>query len=409
MLTGSVKVKLLVFVVVGLLATAYLGARYAGVSLVSSGYEVTVVLPDAGGLFQNGEVTYRGVPVGRIKQLDPTAKGVVATLKIDSSAPPMPAHPTVTVADRSAIGEQYLELAGAAPGKQTLRDGDRIEAASATLPPDISGLLQDTANFTGSVPTDDLKTVIDESYDLSHGAAGDMRRLISTSSQFQKQADDNWLVSQALIHDSATVLQTQEEAAQDISTYSTDLDLFAKTLASSDGDLRKLIDNSPAAARQIGQLFDEVGKPLGTLMGNLITTAQIFGTNADGLQDALVRAPEAISIGWAINGSKGMNMGLVPTFFDPLPCTQGYGETTMRSGTNTAGSPALNLSAGCTASPSSGTDVMGPASLGSLEDSGKSGKGNGKAGHKAHHRVDSAAGARISVPSSLGDLMGGDQ
>ena len=65
MLTGSVKAKLIVFVVVGLLATAYLGARYAGVSLVSSGYQVSVVLPDAGGLFQNGEVTYRGVPVGR--------------------------------------------------------------------------------------------------------------------------------------------------------------------------------------------------------------------------------------------------------------------------------------------------------------------------------------------------------
>jgi phospholipid/cholesterol/gamma-HCH transport system substrate-binding protein len=263
-----------------------------------------------------------------------------------------------------------------------------VEAASATLPPDLSGLLQDATDFTASVPTDDLKTVIDESYDLSQGVSGDLRRLISTSQQFQQQANDNWLVSQALIHDSATVLQTQEEAAADIKSYSTDLDLFAKTMKSSDGDLRKLIDNSPAAARQIGQLIDQVGKPLGTLMGNLVTTAEVFGTNADGLQDTLVRVPEAVSIGWAVNGSKGMNMGLIPTFFDPLPCTQGYGGTTMRSGTDTSAGKPLNLSAGCTASPSSGSDVLGPASLGS----GKS-----------------PATARISVPGSLADLLGGDQ
>jgi len=397
MLTTSVKVKLIAFVVVGLLATAYLGARYAGISLVSSGYQVTVVLPDAGGLFQNGEVTYRGVPVGRIERLSPTPAGVVVTVKIDSGAPAIPADPTVTVADRSAIGEQYLDLAGPAPGKTPLRGGDRIEATAATLPPDLSGLLQDTADFTGSVPAGDLKTVIDESYNLSQGAAGSLRRLITTSSQFQKQADDHWLVSQALINDSATVLKTQEESSADIKAYSADLNLFAKTLASSNGNLRKLIDDSPAAARQLGDLFDQVGKPLGTLMGNLITTAEIFGTNADGLKDTLIRAPEAISIGWAVNGSQGMNMGLVPTFFNPLPCTQGYSGTSMRSGTDTAGKPALNLAAGCTASPSSGTDVMGPASL------------NTKTRAKTGARTDTGATAQIRVPNSLADLMGGGQ
>ncbi|WGL53046.1 MlaD family protein [Nocardioides sp. BP30] len=391
MVTSSVRIKLIAFVVLGLIASAYLGAKYAGISLVDSGYTVRVELADAGGLFANGEVTYRGVPVGRIKQLEPTADGVEATLRISSDAPDLPAHPTVTVADRSTIGEQYLDLGGpsASSGKH-LADGDRIEAAAATLPPDLSGLLQDTADFAASVPTDDLKTVIDESYDLSHGVSGDLRRLISTSQQFQKQADDNWLVSQALIHDSATVLKTQEESAADIRGYSSDLDVIAKTLKSSDGDLRTLIQNSPDAARQLGELFDQVGRPLGTLMGNLISTAQIFGTNADGLQDTLVRVPEAVSVGYAVSGSQGMDFGMIPTFFDPLPCTQGYGGTAMHSGTDTSSSGSLNLDAGCTAATSSGKDVLGPSAV-------SSGSGAGK------------ATARVSVPSSLADLLGGAQ
>ena len=48
MLTTSIRVKLIAFVVVALVAMAYLGARYAGITLVSPGYQVTVVLPDAG-------------------------------------------------------------------------------------------------------------------------------------------------------------------------------------------------------------------------------------------------------------------------------------------------------------------------------------------------------------------------
>jgi phospholipid/cholesterol/gamma-HCH transport system substrate-binding protein len=388
MVTTSMRIKLIAFVIVGLLATAYLGARYAGVSLVSSGYTVKVELADAGGLFVNGEVTYRGVPVGRIKDLQPTNDGVEATLKIDSSAPDLPAHPTVTVANRSTIGEQYLDLGGAAASsKEHLQAGDRVDAVSATLPPDLSKLLEDTTAFAGSVPTDDLKTVIDESYDLSQGVSGDLRRLIATSQTFQKQADDNWLVSQALIHDSATVLKTQEEASADIRGYSKDFSVLADTLKSSDGDLRALINNSPGAAHQLGQFFDEVGKPLGTLMGNLISTAQIFGTNADGLQDTFVRLPEAVSVGYAINGSQGLNLGMVPTFFDPLPCTAGYGDTTMHSGTDTTSSGSLNTDAGCTASSASGTNVLGPKSL--------TGKTKGT--------------ARITVPDTLADLLGGDQ
>lgn len=405
MLTSSVRIKLIAFVIVGLLATAYLGARYAGISLVSRGYQVTFDLPDAGGLFVNGEVTYLGVPVGKITAMTPTSAGVEVTAKIDSGAPQMPAHPTVSVADRSVIGEQYLELTGKPTGTTFLAAGDHIQAADATLPPDLAGVLQDATDFTGSVPRKDLKTVINESYNLSNDASGPLRQLVNTSAQFEKQANDNWLVSQALIQDSSTVLSTQESSAADIAAYSKDLDLIAKTLKSSNGNLTKLIDDSPAAARQVGDLINQVGVPLGTLMGNLTTTAQIFGTNADGLHDILVRAPEAISIGWAVNGSQGLNLGLAPTFFNPLPCTKGYQGTTMRTGTDTTTAPPLNLQAGCTASPATGSDVMGPTAV---PGDGALGSGNGGTGGSGGSG-GGAATANVTVATTLADLLGGAQ
>lgn len=388
MIRTSTRVKLIAFVVLALLGTSYLGARYAGLTLFSSGYHLTVTLPDASGLFVNGEVTFRGVPVGTVDRLTPTADGVQALITVDADAPPIPDDVTAAVADRSVIGEQYLDLrvpAGSDTTAGTLHDGDRLTVAADDLPPDLSELLRAGRDFTASVPQDDLDTVIDEGYDLAQGSSGSLRRLLATSLSFQQAADRNFLTSASLIRNSADVLATQEASATSIKAYSHDLGVLADTLASSDGDLRALIANSPAAARQVGALIDDVGRPLGVLMANLVSTAQVFGTNAAGVQDALIRIPEAVSVGWSVSGSRGLNMGLVPTFFDPLPCTSGYGGTPLRRGTDTAAGAPFNTDARCTADPATGVGVRGPASV--------------PAGTRAT--------ARINVATDLGDLLGG--
>ena len=212
-------------------------------------------------------------------------------------------------------------------------------------------------------------------------------RLVETSQQFAATADDNFLVTlgadrqrpAGADHAAGVGRRASRRSARDLS-------LIATTLSDSDKDLRALIQNSPAAAREIGRLFDQVGKPLGVLMSNLVSTAQVFGTNAAGVQDALYRVPEAVSIGWAVNGSKGLDLGLAQTYFDPLPCTSGYGGTTVRPGLDTSTGRPFNTNAGCTAAPDSGTNVRGP---------------------KSAPRPKPAAAARVSVPDSMGDLMGG--
>lgn len=386
MLNRSAKSKLVVFVVVALLATSYLGASYAGLHLFSHGYQVTVDLADGGGLFKNGEVTYRGVPVGKISSLTPTEEGVTATLEIDADAPPLPRGVTVTVADRSAIGEQYLDLAGTSASGEHLSDGDRITATGAEEPPDINKLLGDASDFAGSVPSDDLNTVIDEGYDIAAGpTATNLRRLLSTSQTFEKQADTNFLTTSALIHNSKTVLATQERSSADIRSYSRDLSTLAHTLQSSDTDLRTLFEDTPGSAREVTTLVKDVGTPLELLMNNLVPTATTFGNSSTEIRDALVRAPKAISIGYSVSGPYGMNVGLTPNFFDPLPCTSGYAGTTMRTGldTSTKTQQPLNLQAGCTTTHD---HVLGPASL-----------------------PGSVTARHTTTATTLADLMGGQQ
>ncbi|MBM9462357.1 MCE family protein [Aeromicrobium sp. YIM 150415] len=386
MLTGSIKSKLIVFVAVALVATSYLGATYVGINPFSSSYRVTVELPQGGGAFTNGEVTYLGVPVGRIKDLTATDEGAEAVLQINGDAPPIPSDVTATVTNRSAIGEQYIDLRGAGRSSEDLQAGDVIKASSKAVPPPIENLLRTGRDFAASVPEEDLKTVIDEAYELSRGAGEHLGQLIDTSREFVEVADQNFLVTQGLIENSDRVLSTQIESAESIKSFSADLDLFSAALRDSDTDLRTLIENSPVAAQEMHRLFDQVGTPLGTLMANLVTPAQIFGINSAGVEDALIRAPEALSVGWAINGSQGLNLGLAQTYFDPLPCVAGYSGTDQRSGLDTSPGRPFNTAAGCTADPNSGTNVRGPGSIaGGLP----------------------AAAANVSSAQGLGDLLGG--
>ncbi|WP_300682092.1 MlaD family protein [Nocardioides sp.] len=381
MITRAIRTKVIAFVVLALLTTSYLGAKYAGLHLFSSGYQVTASLSDASGLFVNGEVTYHGVQVGKVESLTASSTGVTAVLHINGSAPSIPTDVTAAVADRSVIGEQYLDLRGGSTG--ALEDGDRLTVT--TLTPDLTSMLRAGRDFTASVPQDDLNTVIDETYDLSQGSAESIRRLVSTSTDFAEAADRNWLTSSSLIKNSTQVLDTQEKSAASIRAYSHDLGVLATTLKSSDSNLRKLIENSPAAAREVSALIDQVGRPLGILMSNLVTPAEIFGTNSAGVEDALVRMPEAVSVGWAINSSRGLNMGLAPTFFSPLPCTNGYGGTAKHQGTDTS-STGFNTDASCTSAPSGG-QVRGASAA----------------------PKGASATTRIQVAGSLADLLGGSQ
>lgn len=388
-LTRGVHVKLGLFVLVALLGTSYLGASYVGFTPFSSGYRLTVALPDAGGLFVNSEVTYRGVQVGEVTAMTPTSDGVDVSVEIDPGAPDIPADATAAVRNRSAIGEQYLDLRGS-DDKDVLADGDHLSGGPDALPQDLAEVLRSGRDLAGSIPSDSLTTVIDEGYDLSRGVGEDFGRLLRTSMEFQKAADDNFLVSASLIRNAKRVLQTQEESGSAIRSYSQDLALFSATLADSDADLRTLIAATPGASREVSLLIRDVGQPLSILMNNLVSTATIFGVYSGGVRDTMIRLPEAVSIGWATTSGRGLNFGMVPTFFNPLPCVDGYGGTTQRRGTVTTDGPPLNTRAGCTAPRREG-NVRGPRAIQGGNDGG------------------AAARPGIDVPDELDDLLGGGQ
>ena len=111
-ITRRTKIQLVIFVIITLVGVSYVGARYARLDriVVDDAYTVIAHFPDSGGAFAGGEVTYRGVRIGRVDKLKLTDEGVDIYLDIDNNHDDIPADAIAQVGNRSAVGEQYVEL-----------------------------------------------------------------------------------------------------------------------------------------------------------------------------------------------------------------------------------------------------------------------------------------------------------
>ncbi|MFF8596429.1 MCE family protein [Streptomyces sp. NPDC015220] len=364
MITLAVRLKNLAFLVIAVLVLAFVGIRYADLGRwigVADYYTVDVRLPRTGGLFTHSDVTYRGVSVGRVGPIELTADGVVAELRIKKSAPRIPADTRAVVAGLSAVGEQYIDLRPQSDDGPHLTDGDRIEQADTQVPAPVTDVLTSVNDLTRSVPLDDLRTVVDELGKSFEGHDDDLQVLLDNGSAFVQAADRALPSTTRLITDGETVLRTQAEEGQAVRDFATGARRLARTLKDSDSDLRELLTVTPDAATQVSGVLRDLDPALGVVLANLLTTSEIAVTRQHGIEELLVKYPAAVSAGaTAVDGGK-VHLGMAVTFFQPLPCTAGYGGTRYRNGLDLGTAPALNTRASCTASAAGGTNVRGSA------------------------------------------------
>ncbi|MEU3651147.1 MlaD family protein [Lentzea sp. NPDC034063] len=357
MITRGTRLKIGAFVLVALLGISYVSATYVGL-FKSASTVVTMQLADSGGIFTNAEVTYRGVTIGRVGQLRLTSDGIEVDLELDSDAR-VPAETEAVVANRSAVGEQYVDLRPKSDGAPYLEAGSVIPRSATKTPPPVDGLLSNLDAFASSVPTDSLRTVVDELHTAFSGTGGDLQVLIDNTAAFTAAAKEHLPQTTQLLQDGRIVLATQAASGGAIRSFSGDLRLLAEQLKASDGDLRRLIVAVPPASEQVSALLKESGPNLGVVFANLLTTSNILVTRRDGLEQIAVTYPIAVGGGFSVApGDGSAHFGLALNVFDPMPCTVGYEGTTIRPGGDTSAAP-LNTQAYCALARGSATSVRG--------------------------------------------------
>ncbi len=332
MITRRTRIQLLVFVIITLVGVTYTGARYAQLDrlVVDKTYTVVAHFPESGGIFAGGEVTYRGVGIGQVSKLDLTknGEGVDVYLEIDDEEDQIPADTLALVGNRSAVGEQYVELQPRTDSGPYLDDESEIAMGDTRTPIQTDELLTNLSTTVASVDQESLRTTVDELGQAFNGAGPDLQRIIDTGNSFLQTADANFDTTTALIKDTNVVLNGQLASESSLRTFASQLSLFSGSLVDADGDLRKVIDTGSGAANQLRTFIEENRVELASLINNLITTGEIIVKNLPGVAQTLVIYPYVVEGGFTV-ASKTPETGLYDAHFgmiiteQPI-CKRGY-------------------------------------------------------------------------------------
>lgn len=360
MTTRKTRIQLLVFVLIAVVSVVYAGGRYAGLDRFfgSRGYVVTAQLVDSGGIFVNSEVSYRGVAVGKVVSMTLTEHGVDVGLDIDTDAPQIPADTQAAVANRSAVGEQYVDLRPQHENGPYLVDGSVIHTDKTSIPLSPDTVLSNLDKLVSSVHPDSLRTVVDETYDAFSGAGPDLQKLLDSTRSLTVTATQYLPQTEGLLANSHTVLDTQQRQGANIQAFSSGLKTLAGQLKASDPDLRRVIDEAPKLSRQISDVLAVSGTDLGVLFANALTTAQITSARTDAVEELLVAYPIISAFSPSTSPDGTGHLGVVLNFFDPVSCTKGYEGTKQRAANDLTEAP-VNMNAYCAEPPGSKTGVRG--------------------------------------------------
>lgn len=297
-LNRQARVQLVVFTVIALVALTVMGLRYMKLPAQLFGvghYVVSVELPRTGGLYETGNVTYRGSEVGRVRAVRLTDSGVVAELSLRSGVD-IPRDLTAEVHSQSAIGEQYVELLPRNDTSPPLRDGDVIAVADTSVPSDINTVLDAVRTGLEAIPNDNLKTVIDESYTAVGGLGPELSSIVDGTTRLSLDARANLDPLLALIDNAKPVLEAQIGTSQAISAWASQVATVTRELKEQDDAVAGILEDGGPALGEAGQLVQRLQPTLPILMANLASVGQVGLVYRNDIEQLLVLLPQLVAI-----------------------------------------------------------------------------------------------------------------
>ena len=330
MLTRFIRIQLIVFAIASAIGLTAMVVDYMQVpTLLGVGrITVTLELPASGGLYQFSNVTYRGVEVGKVVNVQAVGDTRVdATMSLKSS-PKIPSNLNAQVRSVSAVGEQYVDLLPANEAPPYLHDGSVITTDHATIPQRVGPMLDRLNALVGSIPKDQVSALLDESFKAFNGAGYDFGSLLDSSSTVARALDGVSDQTRALIDDSGPLLDGQAQSADSLKLWAHSLAGITDQVVQRDPQVRTLLQTGPGFADEVSNLLTQIKPTLPILLANLTSVGQVLVTYNKSVEQLLVLLPPyigSIQSATPVNNSTGRALGdFAVTIADPPACTVGF-------------------------------------------------------------------------------------
>jgi phospholipid/cholesterol/gamma-HCH transport system substrate-binding protein len=325
LLTPFIRRQLWTFLVLTVVSLLVLGVYYLQVpSLMGIGrYSLKADLPASGGLYPTANVTYRGITIGKVTDVEPTAHGAQATMSIDSQYK-IPVDTVANVHSVSAVGEQYLDLVSTGnPGKY-FAEGQTI--TKGTVPAEIGPAL-DTANRgLAALPKDKIATLLDETAESVGGLGPALQRLVDSTQAIVGDFRTNITNVNDIIQNSGGVLDSQVKSGDAIERWARNLNTLAAQAAQRDTNVKSILTQAAPTADQVNSVFSDVRESLPQTLANLEVVFDLLKRYHTGVEQVLVFLPQGASIAQTVAApfpnQAALDLGL--SINQPPPCLTGF-------------------------------------------------------------------------------------
>lgn len=326
MLTPFIKRQLVAFGILTVISLLVLGIYYLQVpSLVGIGqYTLKAELPASGGLYPTANVTYRGITIGKVTDVEPTEKGAEATMSIDSHYK-IPVDTVANVHSVSAVGEQYLDLVSKdTSSSRYLSDGQTI--TKGTVPAEIGPAL-DTANRGLAVlPKDKIASLLDETAESVGGLGPALQRLVDSTQAIVGDFKTNITSVNDIIQNSGPVLDSQVKSGSAIERWARNLNSLSAQAAQRDQNVKSILSQAAPTADQVNSVFSDVRDSLPQTLANLEVIFDLLKRYHAGVEQVLVFLPQGASIAQTVAApfpnQAALDLGLSINL--PPPCLTGF-------------------------------------------------------------------------------------
>jgi phospholipid/cholesterol/gamma-HCH transport system substrate-binding protein len=326
MLTRLIKTQLVLLTAVAVAAVVVLGWYYLRIpSLVGIGrYTLYAELPQSGGLYRTANVTYRGITIGKVTDVEPTQRGARATMSIDNGYQ-IPTDASANVHSVSAVGEQYLDLVSTSNRGPYLRNGQTITRS--TVPSQIGPALDAADRALAVLPKDKVASLLYETSQAVGGLGPSLQRLVDAAQaiahDFRGSIDD----IDDIIARSAPIIDSQVNSGDTIGRWAANLNTLAAQTAQQDQAVRSILANAAPTADQVNATFNDVRESLPQTLANLEVVIDMLKRYHNGVEQALVFLPQggaiAQSVTSAFPGQAGLGVGAT-ALNQPPPCLTGF-------------------------------------------------------------------------------------
>lgn len=325
MLTRFIKIQLIVFTILTIIALVVLGWYYLRLPSVAGigQYKLYADLPRSGGLYSTANVTYLGSQIGKVTEVVPTERGARATMSIDSDIK-IPADATANVHSVSAIGEQYLDLVSTAdtPGRY-LSPGTTI--TNSTVPSEVGPALDAANNGLAVLPKEKIDSLLTETSQAVGGLGPALQRLVDSTTAIASDFKDNLGPVNDIINNATPILDSQVNSGDAIERWSANLNTITSQTAEQDQALRSGLQQAAPTADQLNAVFGDVRDALPQTLANLAIVNDLLKRYHKGLEQALVILPQGATVaqaGTIFEGEGLLHFGL--SLGQPPPCLTGF-------------------------------------------------------------------------------------